>query len=304
MTFQPKLKQFEAMRRNGRIVNAMSVDVEDYFQVQALESAFDRRNWDDYPSRVERNTNEILDLFGAANVKATFFTLGWVAERWPGLVRRMVEEGHEVASHGYAHFRADSQTPAEFAADVRKTKDILEQTSGQRVIGYRAASFSIGLSNLWAFSVLAEAGYLYSSSVNPIVHDNYGIPDAPRFPFFPEGGLQLEEYPVSTLDLLGHHLPCGGGGYFRLFPYIYSHYAVRRINEQEARPSIFYFHPWEIDPDQPVVHDVPLKSRLRHYTNLSRMAPKLARLLDAFEWGRVDEVFFGSRAPSLAERVA
>jgi polysaccharide deacetylase family protein (PEP-CTERM system associated) len=272
------------------IANAMTVDVEDYFQVQALATAVDRSAWDSLPCRVESNTGRVLDLFAEHGVTATFFTLGWVAERYPSLIRRIVAEGHELASHGWAHHRADSQTREAFAEDVRRTKGVLEDLGGTAVNGYRAASFSIGKSNLWAFDILAAAGYTYSSSVYPVRHDIYGLPEAPRFPFTPKIGDKFREFPISTLRLLGRNWPVGGGGYFRLLPLALSTSAIRRVNRTEQRPCIFYFHPWEIDPGQPRIAGLPLKSRVRHYTNLGRMEGKLRQLVARFAWDRMDRV--------------
>ena len=273
------------------IVNAMTVDVEDYFQVQALHTHFPRHVWEKQSARVEQNTDRILSLFGSAGVKATFFTLGWIAERHPSLVRRIVEHGHELASHGFEHVRADRQDRAAFRADVRRSKEILEDVSGLPVRGYRAATFSIGKTNLWTFEVLAEEGYVYSSSIYPIRHDYYGMPDAPRFPFHPLPSAQFLEVPISTVKLAKWNLPCGGGGYFRLLPYAYSKWSIDRLNRHERQASVLYFHPWEIDPDQPRPERLSLKSRVRHYTNLGRMEARLSRLLRDFRWDRMDRVF-------------
>lgn len=286
--------------RDGRIANAMTVDVEDYFQVQAFFDHIDRKDWDGHSRRVERNVDEILQLFSDANVKGTFFTLGWIAERHPQMVRRIVAAGHELASHGYAHFRADGHTPEQFRADVRKTKKILEDTGGTSIKGYRAASFSIGKKNLWAFKVLEEEGHIYSSSVYPIRHDLYGMPDAPRFSFHPIANSSFIEIPVTTNQLMGLNLPCGGGGYFRLLPYGLSTWQMRRVNRRDRQPCMFYFHPWEIDPQQPVQEGVSLKTRVRHYTNLSKMRGRLKRLLGEFAWGRMDEVFAVDRQQNRA----
>ena len=275
----------------GRVANAMSVDVEEHFQVQALADAVPRADWASRPSRVALSTGRVLDLFARAGIKATFFTLGWVARSQPALIRRIVAEGHELASHGFEHILAHSQTPEQFRADVRATKRILEDLSGQPVIGYRAATFSIGAANPWAFEVLAEEGHLYSSSVNPIAHDLYGMPDAPRFAFRPRSELNLVEFPITTVKLAGRNRPCGGGGFFRLLPYQWSRWAIDRVNRREGRSSIFYFHPWEVDPDQPRETGLSLKSRFRHYTNLGRMEAKLTHLLADFSWGRMDHVF-------------
>lgn len=279
----------------GKIVNAMTVDIEDYFQVQAFERLVDRNRWDSFDLRVERNTEAVLELFGKAGVKATFFTLGWVAEKFPSVVRRIVAEGHELASHGYAHVRASDQSPDTFRADVRKTKALLEDVGGVAVRGYRAASFSIGSGNLWALDVLGEEGHAYSSSIYPVRHDHYGMPEAPRFAFRPRGPQGILEMPITTLAFGGRNWPCGGGGYFRLLPYWASRWAMRRVNDADREPCIFYFHPWEIDPGQPRLAGAPLKSRLRHYVNLSRMQAKLGAALNDFAWDRMDRVFLEAR---------
>ena len=275
---------------NRRVVNAMSVDVEDYFHVQAMAGRVPRSTWDERESRVFANTRRTLQLFADHNVRATFFTLGWVAKRFPGLVRDTVDAGHELASHGFDHFRVDEQTPDEFRSDIRRTKALLEDIGGVRVTGYRAASFSVGKATPWAHKILAEEGYRYSSSIFPIRHDLYGMPQAPRFPYRPDGGA-LTELPMTTLNIGGHNMPCSGGGYFRLLPYAYSRWALSRFNAHERRAAVFYFHPWEIDPDQPRVAGLPVKSRARHYINLAAMEPKLHRLLGDFAWDRIDQVF-------------
>ena len=271
------------------VVNALSVDVEDYFQVSAFASCIDRADWERLPCRVERNVDTLLELFAKRNARATFFTLGWVAERYPQLVRRIVDAGHELASHGHAHLRASEQTRAEFLADITRARNVLQDISGVEVMGYRAPSFSIGRGNLWAFDCLSEAGYRYSSSIYPVRHDHYGMPDAPRFPFTTTAG--IVEVPISTMRALGRNLPAGGGGYFRLLPYGLSRWAIRRFNRVEHRPAIFYLHPWEIDPEQPRIAQAGAKSRFRHYINLSRTLARLDRLLTDFRWGRVDQTF-------------
>ena len=276
------------------IINAMTVDVEDYFQVSAFENAIPRSDWDSIDARVERNTGRVLDMFDGAGIKATFFVLGWVAERFPDLVRRIVSEGHELASHGFSHIRVVNQTPAEFFEDVSRTKNLLEDISGHQVKGYRAASYSIGAGNLWALDKLKNAGYCYSSSIYPVKHDLYGMPEAPRFPFRPRGDDGILEVPVTTVELLGKKLPCGGGGYFRLYPYSVSRMALRRVNRFDGQPGVFYFHPWEIDPGQPVQKGISAKTRFRHYLNLGRMEQRLNRLLRDFSWGRMDRVFLGA----------
>jgi polysaccharide deacetylase family protein (PEP-CTERM system associated) len=269
--------------------NALSIDVEDYFQVSAFALHIDRARWDDMPRRVERNVDRLLDLLERYGAHATFFTLGWIAERHPQMVRRIAAAGHEVASHGYAHRRATELDRDAFADDISKAKRILEDITGEPVDGYRAPSFSIGRDNLWAFDALSAAGYRYSSSVYPVHHDHYGMPEAPRFPFRPRP--QLVEIPVTTTRLFGQNLPAGGGGYFRLAPYEVSRWAIRRVNEQEQRPAIFYCHPWEFDPGQPRVAGVGWKTRFRHYVNLDRTEARLRRLLSDFHWDRVDRVF-------------
>jgi polysaccharide deacetylase family protein (PEP-CTERM system associated) len=272
------------------MVNAMSVDVEDYFQVSAFESTINSSDWDRLPCRVDANTNRILDLFAEHDVKATFFMLGWVAERYPGLVRRIVESGHELASHGYTHTRVTRQTPEEFSEDIAKTKSLLEDLGGSEVLGYRAASYSIVNKTLWAHDLLQAAGYRYSSSIYPIHHDLYGIPDAPRFPYCPSQSGMLE-IPITTVSLFNRNLPCGGGGYFRLLPYRMSRSAMQHVNKTDGQPCVFYFHPWEIDPEQPRQLGISLKTRFRHYLNLDRMVNRIERLLKDFNWGRMDHVF-------------
>jgi polysaccharide deacetylase family protein (PEP-CTERM system associated) len=270
--------------------NAMTVDVEEYFQVAAFERTIAREAWDTSVSRVEYNTGRVLDLFAAREVRATFFVLGWIAERHPGLVRRIVAEGHELASHGYDHTRVHQFTPEQFRDDVTRTRGILEHIGGVTVRGYRAPSYSINARNLWALDVLLETGHVYSSSIYPIRHDLYGMPEAPRFPFrFQPGGIL--EIPVTTTRIGARNYPCGGGGYFRLLPYPAFRWMLRRVNAVDRQPGLFYFHPWEVDPDQPRVAGAPLRSRFRHYLNLESMHDRLQRLLGDFAWGRMDEVF-------------
>lgn len=278
-----------AARSAARITNAFTCDVEDYFQVSALAPHFPRSQWDSVPCRVERNVDRVLELLARHHAHGTFFTLGWVAERYPQLVRRIADAGHEVASHGYAHERASDLSPEAFKADIRLAKAVLEDITGAAVSGYRAPSFSIGSANLWAHDCIAEVGYRYSSSVYPVKHDHYGIPDAPRFPWrLPNG---LVEVPVSTVRLFGRNWPAGGGGFFRLLPYSLSRWQIARVNADDRRPAIFYFHPWEIDPEQPRVTGATAKTRFRHYINLKHTQARLDRLLADFSWGRADEVF-------------
>ncbi|MEP7063546.1 MAG: XrtA system polysaccharide deacetylase [Betaproteobacteria bacterium] len=277
------------------IVNALTIDVEDYFQVSAFARYIPRAEWDTRDCRVERNIDVILGLLAERGVLATFFTLGWIAERHPQVVRKIVEQGHELASHGFGHRRATDQGAALFAADIRLAKLVLEDISGQEVKGYRAPSFSVGAGNLWAFDCIAEAGYRYSSSVYPIRHDHYGMPDSPRFAHQIRPG--LVEVPVTTVRFFDRNFPAGGGGFFRLMPYAMSRWLLQRVNRHDRAPAIFYFHPWEIDAAQPRVPGIDAKTRFRHYVNLSRTEARLRHLLRDFAWGRVDDVFLPSGAP-------
>lgn len=282
------------------LTNALTIDVEDYFQVSAFAPHIDRADWDKRECRVEHNIDRILRLLADKNTHATFFTLGWVAERYPLMVRRIVAEGHELASHGYGHQRASDLTEAEFFYDVSHAKTLLEDIGGQVVQGYRAPSFSIGTGNLWALDTLQRAGYRYSSSIYPVKHDHYGMPDAPRFAHQIRDGLM--EVPPTTLRLFNRNLPSGGGGYFRLLPYALSRWMLQQVNQRDAESAIFYFHPWEIDSDQPRIPGIDLKTRFRHYVNIGRTEQRLARLLDDFRWGRMDDIFLKARAPDrLAE---
>jgi polysaccharide deacetylase family protein (PEP-CTERM system associated) len=269
-------------------INALSVDVEDWFQVGAFEHAIARDDWHSLEHRVEANTDAVIDLFEAGGAKATFFTLGWVAERYPALMRRIVDAGHEVASHGWDHQRVFNMGPEQFRADISRARAALEDASGQRVTGYRAPSFSIDARTPWAHEILAEAGYGYSSSVAPIGHDHYGWADAPRHAFRPVAGADLIELPVTTARFAGREVTTGGG-FFRLLPGEVTYRAIRRLNAA-GRPAIFYFHPWEIDPGQPRVVNAPFKSKLRHYARLGAMAGKMRTLLAGHRWGRTDAV--------------
>jgi polysaccharide deacetylase family protein (PEP-CTERM system associated) len=275
----------------GPVVNAFSVDVEDYFQVEAFKSVIDRTDWDRHPSRVAGSTDRMLELLEAANVRATFFVLGWVAERFADLISRIESHGHEIASHGYSHELVHAQTANEFRQDIRLAKKLLEDIVGKNVRGFRAPTFSIGSQNWWAYEVLAEEGYEYSSSIFPISHDLYGMPSAPRTPFRPLGSDAFLEIPVTTIRLLNKNRPCAGGGYFRLLPYSASRWCMRRVNKVDRMPCIFYCHPWEIDVDQPRIAHAPLKSRFRHYLNIGKTADRIARLLRDFSWGRIDEIY-------------
>ncbi len=283
---------------DNMIVNGLSVDVEDWFQVGAFENTISRADWDGLELRVGDNVARILDLFDEAGVKATFFTLGWVAERNRAAMQSIVNRGHELASHGYDHTRVFTLTRNQFSADIAKARAILEDASGKAVTGYRAPSFSIDARNPWAHEVLAEHGYAYSSSVAPVVHDHYGWREAPRFAFDPVPGSDLVEIPVTTALLGKRRLAAGGGGFFRVLPYSFTRWAIRQVNS-DHRPAVFYFHPWEVDPDQPRVSNASVRSRLRHYTNLSRMAGKLSDLLGDFAWGRMDELAAKERSRSV-----
>jgi len=271
--------------------NAMTVDVEDYFQVSAFEPYIKKSQWDTLEHRVQNNTQHILDVFAEYNVKATFFTLGWVAERYPELVKRIVNEGHELASHGFEHIRVTEQTQEQFRADVLKTKKLLEDVGGVEIKGYRAASYSIGRDNLWALDILAEEGHKYSSSIYPVKHDLYGMPEAPRFVYQPIEGSDFKEIPISTLKMGSKNYPCGGGGFFRLYPYFISRWAFNRVNNMEHQSGIFYFHPWEIDAKQPRQENLAFKAKFRHYLNLQCMEGRVKSLLTDFEWDTMQSIF-------------
>jgi len=281
------------------IINAMTVDVEDYFHVSAFENSINKSDWTKMPLHVEKNTYRLLELFAEHNVKSTFFTLGWVAERCPNLIKAIVEQGHELASHGFAHQRITEMSQDDFFADVKKSKCILEQLSGTKVIGYRAPSFSINDSNTWVYEKLIELGFEYSSSTYPIKHDLYGVPNWPRFinersESFE--GKNILEIPIPTLRNNEDNTGIGGGGYFRLYPYWLSKRRIDKFHEQENQPYSFYFHPWEIDPEQPRIKEAPLKSRFRHYINLSRMEGKLEKLLKDYQWDTMKSVYLNKEA--------
>ena len=283
---------------SAKITNALTIDVEDYFQVSAFAPFIARSEWEHRECRVETNVNRILDLLESRDTKATFFTLGWIAERYPELVRRIVREGHELASHGYGHERASDLSETAFHNDISRAKGLLEDLSGQVITGYRAPSFSIGTANLWAFDSLARAGYKYSSSIYPIRHDHYGMPDAPRFAHRVDSGLL--EVPITTLRMFQRNLPSSGGGYFRLLPYAVSRWMLRRVNTVDQQSAVFYFHPWEIDTAQPRVAGIDLKTRCRHYVNIPRMEGRLQSLLADFKWGRMDSLFLNHDVPANA----
>jgi len=272
------------------IHNALTVDVEDYFHVSAFANSIGQQEWGNHPLRVEKNTQRLLDMFDEYKVKATFFVLGWVAERTNGLVREIAARGHEVASHGYSHQLVYNQSPDVFREETIRSKSILEDITQARVRGYRAASYSITRQSRWALDILVETGFDYDSSIFPIRHDRYGIPDAPEYPYQLEtsAGNSLVEFPLSTMKLLQYRLPVAGGGYFRLYPYSLSRAGLRQINRRQ-KPFIFYLHPWEIDPEQPRISAGWL-SRFRHYNNLDKCEPRLRKLLTEFSFGTAEEV--------------
>jgi polysaccharide deacetylase family protein (PEP-CTERM system associated) len=290
--------------RPGPVVNGLSVDVEDWFQVGAFERVIERDDWASLDDRVDRNVHEILDMFDEVDAKATFFTLGWVAQRHGGLLREIAGRGHEIASHGWDHQRVFRMDRKSFGEDIGRAQAVLQDATGMPVTGYRAPSFSIDRRTPWAFMELAERGYSYSSSVAPVAHDHYGWADAPRFAFKPLPWSDLIEIPVTTAMFGGRRLAAGGGGFFRVLPYAFSRWAIRQVNRTEGRPAIFYFHPWEIDPGQPRVAGAPLKSRLRHYTNLEKMAPKLRQLVHEFQWGRMDLLAYRELVRLQAQQAA
>jgi polysaccharide deacetylase family protein (PEP-CTERM system associated) len=292
-----------APRRPGAGGNAMTIDVEDYFQVQAFADHISRESWDAIPRRVERNIDRLLQLFADNEVSATFFSLGWIAERHPRMMRRIADAGHEMASHGYDHTRVHELTPDRFQDDVRRTKAIIEDATARPVLGYRAPTFSLGPRTAWAYAILEQEGYRYSSSIYPIRHDLYGAAAAPREPF-PVASGRLWEIPLTTRRLFGQNFPCAGGGYFRLLPYWLSRLNLRHLNAADAPPCIFYMHPWEIDAEQPPVPGIGAKTRFRHYTNLKAMPARLERLLRDFRWSRMDHVFGDQVGVTAIDRAA
>lgn len=273
------------------MINALTIDVEDYFQVSAFASVIARSSWDALPCRVERNIDRILALLDERQIHATFFTLGWIAERYPQMIKRIIDNGHELASHGYAHHRVTELDRKQFQNDITRSKKLLEDIGSTAVVGYRAPSFSINSQNLWALDCLEAAGYRYSSSIYPVRHDHYGMPEAPRFAFHPSQGGRLLELPVTTVRIMGRNLPVGGGGYFRFWPYCLSRWFLQTVNRHDRQPAIFYFHPWEIDPDQPRIGGIGFKTRFRHYVNLKQMETRLRLLTQQFAWGRMDHIF-------------
>ena len=286
----PVVDRLWAMAAIDTLPNALTCDVEDYFQVSAFEHLVPKSAWSDWECRVEANVDLTLEIYSDAGVKGTFFTLGWVAEHYPTVVKRIAAEGHEVASHGYQHHRVWNQTPDEFRSDITRTRRLLQDLSGQPVVGFRAASWSLDRRTPWAHEIMAESGYRYSSSIYPISHDHYGVPDAPFQPFV-EKKSGLLEIPASTTKMAGRNLPSAGGGYFRLFPLALSQWLIDRVRSRNGVPAVFFFHPWEIDPDQPRMPGISAKTRFRHYVNLDRFERRLRTLLGRGRWGRMDAIY-------------
>lgn len=287
------------------MTNAMTVDVEDYFHVTAFARTLERSTWDSLEYRAERNTERVLELFATAGVKATFFVLGWVTRRSPELIKKIHAAGHEIACHGMSHQLVYKQTREVFHQETRESKQLLEDLVGAKVRGYRAASYSIIPKSLWALEVLEELGFEYDSSIFPVRHDIYGMRHAPRYPFNPGVG-HLLEVPLTTVEVMGNRLPCGGGGYFRIFPYWLFKMGLKRVNTVDRLPGVFYFHPWEIDPGQPRL-PAGWRSRFRHYYNLTHTEARLVQLLKDFSWGRMDRVFLEpaqARAPEVVSLAA
>ncbi|ABD79403.1 XrtA system polysaccharide deacetylase [Saccharophagus degradans] len=276
---------------NSSVVHAMTVDVEDYFHVSAFYKVISQGDWDKWPTRVEENTLKLLDLFEQRKIKCTFFVLGWVAERFPELIRKLSEQGHEIASHGYSHQLVYTQTPEVFREETKKSKDILEQITQQPILGYRAASYSITRKSLWALDILDELGFEWDSSIFPVHHDNYGVPGSPTQPYTIEleNGNKITEFPLTSAKVMGMSIPAAGGGYFRQYPYALSRWLFERASVNQTRPLIFYLHPWEIDPDQPRVPNASFKSKFRHYTNLHRCYGRLERMINDFNFGTIQQ---------------
>jgi len=267
------------------IINYLTIDLEDYFQVSAFEKVVgSHKNWDSYPSRIEANTKKILSLLDRHSISATFFIVGWIAERFPILVKDIDNCGHQIGCHSYFHRLVYDLTPEKFRNDTKAAKDILEQITGKKVLAYRAPSYSITRQSLWALEILEELGFSYDSSIFPIYHDLYGIPDAPRFEY-KVPNQNLTEFPISTAKIMGHNIPISGGGYFRLFPYWFSNIFLKKINEQEKQPFVFYIHPWELDPDQPRIDGAKILARFRHNVNIGKTASRFEQLLQDFRFG-------------------
>jgi polysaccharide deacetylase family protein (PEP-CTERM system associated) len=287
----PNAQAQKSSMANQKVTHAMTVDVEDYFHVAAFNKVIDPSTWDSWPCRVEQNTNTLLALFDRNKIKITFFILGWVAERYPELIKRIHQQGHEIASHGYSHQLIYKQDPKVFREETAKSKQILEDLIQQPITGYRAASYSITRNSLWALEILAELGFTWDSSIFPTRHDNYGIPGSPEEPYKigTRQGKILTEFPLTTAKVLGQSIPAAGGGYFRQYPYFVSRWLFEIASLNQTKPQIFYLHPWEIDPDQPRVPNASWFSNFRHYTNLHRCLPRLEKMLADFKFGTISE---------------
>ncbi len=277
------------MPKNTFISNALTIDVEDYFQVSAFSNIINKKNWDEKECRIEKNIDNIISILDLKKIKATFFTLGWIAERYPSMIKKILMEGHELASHGYAHEKVSEISKSDFYQDVTRAKGILEDIGGKQINGYRAPSFSIAEKNFWAMEILSETGHRYSSSIYPVKHDHYGSPNAPRFPY--KVFSELLEVPPTTVKLFGRNFPASGGGYFRLLPYSISKKMLDHVNSSENKPVVFYFHPWEIDSHQPKISNLSIKTRFRHYKNIEKMEEKIKKLVEDFHWDRMDNIF-------------
>ena len=277
------------MLKNTFISNALTIDVEDYFQVSAFSKVINKKKWDEKECRIEKNVDTIINILDSKKIKATFFTLGWIAERYPSMIKKIIMEGHELASHGYAHEKVSEISRSDFYQDVTRAKGILEDIGGKQINGYRAPSFSIAEKNFWAMEILSETGHFYSSSIYPVKHDHYGSPNAPRFPY--KVFSELLEVPPTTVKLFGRNFPASGGGYFRLLPYFVSKKMLDRVNKVENKPVVFYFHPWEIDSHQPKISNLSIKTRFRHYKNIEKMEEKIKKLVEDFHWDRMDNIF-------------
>ena len=277
------------MPKNTFISNALTIDVEDYFQVSAFSNIINKKNWDEKECRIEKNIDNIISILDLKKIKATFFTLGWIAERYPSMIKKILMEGHELASHGYAHEKVSEISKSDFYQDVTRAKGILEDIGGKQINGYRAPSFSIAEKNFWAMEILSETGHRYSSSIYPVKHDHYGSPNAPRFPY--KVFSELLEVPPTTVKLFGRNFPASGGGYFRLLPYSISKKMLDHVNSSENKPVVFYFHPWEIDSHQPKISNLSIKTRFRHDKNIEKMEEKIKKLVEDFHWDRMDNIF-------------
>ena len=281
------------MKNNNKIFNALTVDVEDYFQVSAFSKIIKKSDWNKIECRIEKNIDRILDILNSKEIKATFFTLGWIAEKYPSTILKIVSQGHEIASHGYDHDKVTEISKNDFYQDVYRAKNVLEDIAAKEIIGYRAPSFSINKKNLWALEILSKTGHRYSSSIYPVKHDHYGFPESPRFPYMFQN--EILEIPMTTVRFFDRNFPASGGGYFRLLPYPLSKWMINYVNTVEKKPVIFYFHPWEIDTSQPKIKGLNIKNKFRHYTNIKNMENKIISLTNDFNWDRVDNIFIKNK---------